>query len=70
METAQPSGRESQSKRNCIPAMCKLKLKRPSLAAHFTGFCFRVCLGVEHGRDPDSAGVRVLCEAAGICQEQ
>lgn len=29
-----------------------------------------VVLGVEHGRDSDSAGLCVLCQAAGVCEEQ
>lgn len=29
METAKPSGRESQSKGNCISATCKIKSKQP-----------------------------------------
>lgn len=29
-----------------------------------------VDLGVEHGRDSDSAGLRLLREAAGVCEEQ
>lgn len=29
-----------------------------------------VVSGVEHGRDSDSAGLRVLCQATGVCEEQ
>lgn len=70
METAQPSGRESQSKGNCISANVDNKFEPDSSAARFTGFRFCACVGVEHGWDPDSPSVRVLCEAAGIRQEQ
>lgn len=29
-----------------------------------------VVSGVEHGRDSDTAGLRVLREAVGVCEEQ